>query len=581
MISARLLLVGTLVAGAACTKAGNAPAIEGVRPASESRAALLATITIAPPDTIVGHVDALSRTLGLPFTGKDLLTTLTAQYALAPDALSLLDGGRPIAIAYVAPPARDQPVLDALAVIGRSPEATERLVGALGPATPVEKGIRRVQRAGAASLLVATQGTTLLASSTREGLAAAGALAFEALRPPASDLTVTVRPEAMARWHGTDVRTALADFRKELFQQQIAAAERRGGLVPGRAERIAWEAISQALLDPLADTVTDSFTLDIDPQRGIRLGVRLQPRAGTAFARRVAAPTPHAVDPAVIADRADAPLVAVASVGPSPFWPELYASVLAAQAQAGIRGAPEVASRFEALRPWLTGAGSAELRAGNAGLTTGAVLSLRPGPAPGGALDALGSLTGSPGFATLLGEIYGRQAPTVQSKRDGDILRTELAFPIHRPGDVGTALKAVFGSSTLSTLATVSRGGLVVALGPEARPQLARLAAASATPPPAELAVALAESRGSDGLFYLDVWAAARPVLSALRDPQVTPMLGMVSGMPGFARLKLPVVMSYRGGDALTGELRIPLATLRSAAAAVGPLVGAGPAAGP
>jgi hypothetical protein len=41
------------------------------------------------------------------------------------------------------------------------------------------------------------------------------------------------------------------------------------------------------------------------------------------------------------------------------------------------------------------------------------------------------------------------------------------------------------------------------------------------------------------------------------------------------------VVMAYRGGDTLTGELRVPLATLRNAAAALRPLVGAGPPPGP
>jgi hypothetical protein len=206
------------------------------------------------------------------------------------------------------------------------------------------------------------------------------------------------------------------------------------------------------------------------------------------------------------------------------------------------------------------------------------VLALRPGAAPAGALDALGGLTGSSGFAALLGEVYGRQAPTVQSKRDGDTLRTELAFPVlDRPGDVGTALKAVFGSPTLSTLASVSRGRLIAAVGPEGPRELAALATPPPPAPPPELAAALADSKGRDGVFYLDLWAAMRPMVSAIRDQQVAPMIGMLSRMPGFAQLKLPVVASYRGGDTLTAELRVPLETLRSAAAVLRPLIGAGP----
>jgi hypothetical protein len=576
MLTARLRLLAAIVPVVACARSGGAPGIEGVRPANDSRASLLATVTVAAPDTVIGHVDALSRTLGLPFTGKDLATTLTAQYALPVDPMTLVDRGRPIAVAYVAPPARDQPVLEAVALTGRSPEATQQLAAALGPAVPIGGEIRRVERPGGGSVLIATHGTTLLASSSRDGLAAAGALAYEALRPPASDVVVTLHPEALARWHGTDLPTALAAVRRDLFQQQIAAARRRGSAVPGGAELVAWGAVAQALLDPIADTETDALTLDIDPQGGIRVGARLQPRPGTALARRAAARTPYAIDPAVLSG---GPLVAVAAVGPSPFWPQLYAEVLAAQARDGVKGAAEVASRYQALRGVLTGAGSAALHSAGAGLTTGAALALRPGATPGSALDALAGLTGSPGFTALLAEIYGRQAPAVASQREGDTLRTELAFPLRdRPGDLGTALKALLGSATVSTVAAVAQGRLVVAAGPDARAQVAQLASGPTPAPPAELAAALTETRGADGLFYVDLWAAARPALNAFRDPRSAAMMGMVLGMPGLAQLRLPVLMSYRGGDSLTGELRIPLSTLRNAAGALRPLIGgAGP----
>jgi hypothetical protein len=572
-----LLVLAAMLAAGSCRKSSNVPAIEGVRPAGESRAGLLAVVTVAPVETISGRVDALSRILGLPFTGKDLLATVTAQYQLSLDVLSRLDGTRPIAIAYVAPPTRDRPALEALAASGRSPEATEQLIAALGPAAAADRGVRRVQRPGGGTLFVATRGTTLLVSSSREGLAAAGALAVEAMRPPAHDLEVSVHPEALARWRGTDVRSALAAFRKEIFDDQIAAAQRRGAAVFGRAERVAWEAAVQALLDPLADTTTDGLTLDLDPRRGIRFGVRLQPRAGTPFARRVATATPYAVDPALLAAPAGEPLVSVWAGGASPFWPELYATVLDAQARAGIKGAGEVARRFAVLHPLLTGAFSAVLRGGGGGLTTGAVISLRPGAPASGALDALGGLVGSTELVTLLGEIYGRQAPAVRSSRAGDTLRTELAFPIRdRPGDVGSTLAAIFGSATLSTLATVSRERLVAAMGPDAQRELARLAAGTPAAPRAELAAALAESQGQDGFFYLDLWAAMRPAVAAAKDRQAASTMAMLSAMPGFAHLELPVLTTYRGGEALTGELRVPLATLERAAAAVRPLLGLG-----
>src|SRR4051812_40774023 len=137
----RLLLMAILMASAACKRSGGTPPVEGVRPANEARAALLAAATVAPLDGIAGHVDELAHTLGLPFSGRDLLTPLTAQYTLSADLLAQLDGARPIGVAYLAPLARDQPPLEALAASAHTPEALERLVASLGPATAVDKGV--------------------------------------------------------------------------------------------------------------------------------------------------------------------------------------------------------------------------------------------------------------------------------------------------------------------------------------------------------------------------------------------------------------------------------------------------------
>src|SRR2546423_12357926 len=102
--NATILAVALSFLGA-CKKSGNLPGING--PTPEARAGLLSTVTVAPLDGIVAHVDALSRALQLPFAGKDLLTTLAAQNDLPPEALAQLDGRRPIALAFVAPPQKD------------------------------------------------------------------------------------------------------------------------------------------------------------------------------------------------------------------------------------------------------------------------------------------------------------------------------------------------------------------------------------------------------------------------------------------------------------------------------------------
>jgi hypothetical protein len=560
-----------LAAASGCKRSGGPPGVQGPRPAAPGT--LLATVTVAPLDRIVANVDALSRTLGLPFAGKDLLTTLAAQNGLPPEIVGELDGKKPVAVAYAAL-AAGQPAVQAVVVSARSAEAAERLLTALGQVS-TENGVRRVQRPGGATFYVSGSGPTLVASTTPEGLSGAGGLAVAAAaRPVDHDLMLTGFPEALAAWRGTDVRTALTQFRKEMVADQIAAAERRGGPVPGAAERVIWEAMLGAFVDPLAESVTDAVSLDLDPGRGVRLGFRVEPRPGTELARTIASPGLGTVDPALLAGGTNDPLVAVWAVGASSFWPGVVTRVLDATSAAGVKGSAELARRFEVLRPLLTGGMSGTARAGRAGLTAAWSIALQPGTRGPVVLDAIAGLATAPELVPFLGAVYGRQAPTVESRRERDTVRTELAFPVlDRHGGLAAGLKAIFGSATLTFLATASKGRLIATTGPEAGPQLVALGGNGAPrSPPPEIAAALAESKSQDGIFFFDVWAGVRPVWSALASSPAE--LAMLSMLPGVGQLKLPLVITYRGGAALGGELRIPIETLNNAAAVIRPFTG-------
>ena len=91
-----------------------------------------------------------------------------------------------------------------------------------------------------------------------------------------------------------------------------------------------------------------------------------------------------------------------------------------------------------------------------------------------------------------------------------------------------------------------------------------------------EVARALEETKGRDGLFYLDIWGVIRPVRPRSARIRRWRAHRDAPAFPGFSDLRLPLVMSYQGGDALTAELRIPLATLQSAVKLARPFIGAG-----
>jgi hypothetical protein len=569
-LAALSLLV--LAAVAACKSSGGLPPVAGIRTAADARPGLLATLSVAPLDRITGDVDGLSRALGLPFAGKDLLTMLAAQHQLDAASTANIDTTQPMGLALVAPANKNAEPLEAMVLSTRGADGAAKFLAALGAAEK-QRGAQKITRSGGKVIWAATQGTTVFLSGSLEGLAAAGALALEAQHPPANDVVVKMFPDAFARWQGTDVRTALAQMRKEMIDEQLAAAQRRGAPVPGRAERLIYETTIDLFLDPLGETAAGALTLDLDPQTGIRFGLELTPRPGSAFGKRIAAPTPYAVDPTLFAAGGGAPLAGLWALGPSPFWLEVYDRVLQAQAKAGLRGAAEVSQRYQVVRPHLTGAGSGAVRLQNGALAQDAVVGLKaPSPA---VLDAVAALASSRGFTELLGEIYGRATPRVSAQRNRDILRTELAFPVRdRPGDPGTALKAFFGSPTLAALSTVANGRLLVATEPSAALRLQALASPRPAAAPADVASALEETRGQDGFLYLEMWSLLKPALSLTLSPQQAQMMGIVANMPGFAQLRLPVVMSYRGGPALTAELRIPLGTLTNAANVARPFLG-------
>jgi hypothetical protein len=571
--SLRLLLCLALAAAGSCKSSGPLPPIEGVRSAADGRSSLLATISVAPLDQISGDVDSLSRTLGLPFAGKDLLSMLAAQNKLDPQTMAQIDTSRPVGVALVAPAAKDKEPLAAMVLSARSAADAEKLVAGMGPVAEKQRGARKVTRPDGSAMWVATQGTTLYGSDSLEGLLAASALAADAHRPPANDLVITVFADAFAHWRGTDVRTALAQFRQELIDEQVKAAAKRGSPVPGPAERLAYETTLDMFLQPVSETASAALTLDLDAQKGIRFGLRMDPRPGSPFAKRVATRAPYLLDPTLF--NVDSDLAAVWALGAGSFWVDVYDKVFQAQARANMRGAADVSRQFQALRPYLAGGGSGVVRLQRGALTQDSVFAIKQAGNPAGALDAITALTTSRAFVDFLGEIYGKASPQVRARRERDTVHTELAFPVRdRPGDPGTVLKAFFGSPTLAWLTTTSNGRLVVVSEPTAAARLAALGGPPTKAPTGDLAAALADTRGQDGFFYVDLWSLVKPAIAAAASPQEAAMINMATSMPGFANLKLPMVMSYGGGQSLSAEWRVPLSTLSNAATVARPFLG-------
>ncbi len=555
------LLLTTLPAG--CKRSGGPPAVAGIRPADDVRGGLLATVTVSSLDRALGDVDGLARKLQLPFSGKDLMTTLAAQNRMPPELLSLVDTSQPIGVAFVVP-GKGAPPFQAIALEARSPEALAKLLAGLGTTETTDEGARKIRRPDSTILWVVASGRQLIASASADGVRAAGSLALEARRTTAEDVVVHVFPESLARWQGTDVATALAQLRKEAVGGQEG--------VPLRpSERAALDGALERLMAPLPDTRVGTLSFDVDPTAGLRFHANLDPRSGSPLARRLARPTAYKLDHGLLAGPTD-PLAVLSASGATPLWLELLDAVLAAEARAGIKGAATLQERWLAFRRQLAPGLSTAIRARRNGASVDIVWPLAAGATGASALEAFAALASAQGTAEVLREVYLKQAPEIRVRRELGLVVAELAFPVrHQRNDIGAAVEALFGSGTLGLVARVDAGRFLLSTEPEAR---TRMAGGTPLPVPVEVE----ETRGADAFVYVDLWASVRSAMGAIKqqNPQQAQMLGMLSMIPGIAQLKLPVVASYRSGQSLDGELHVPLGTLMNAAAVLRPMMGIG-----
>lgn len=574
VLRSRHVVVVLAVALASCAGRGPVPGIGGMQTADESRANLVAVVTVAPLARIATTVDALGRKLPLPFAGEDLARMLAASLGLGADAPAQLDPGRAFGAAFVS--GKQGHTIGALAVSGRDERAAEAITAGLGRPAETRGAARRIDRPDGKSVWVMRQESTIVSSDSHEGLVAAGALAIEAQRAPLQgEVTAVVFPPALARAQGKTMAEVVAGLRRDLARD-IQKARLQKGLPPvAPGELLAAEASLQFWLEPLADTDVATVVVDLDPEAGVSASARLQPRPGTPLAAAASAARPFIIHPGLTAG-GDLVLF-TASTGT--FALDFYEKLFALQAAAGFDGAGAVTRDLKNLRRLFSGTTSFALRSGRGGATYDALLELTPGTAPDAALDALVRAASSPAAAQVLAQMYGARAPKLAVVRDGPVAaRLSVAFPTadaDDPADLGRVVQSLFGTRRLDLVVTGSPGQVTVSTEPGARVRVGNLAQ-SGTPPP-ELAAALAETKGAAGVAFVDAMGFARPVLAAMPPGAgETQALKLLLAFPGIANLKLPAFISHRGGNTLAVNVRVPLVTLTNLGGLLRPFMGAG-----
>jgi hypothetical protein len=293
---------------AAAPPVPSGPPVEIVA-AAAARGHLLGSISIGSVDRVFENAAKLvGQAVPLPMDAKGLRDMLLSQAGLPPEVAGNLDFASPAGAAIVSIGDKGESGT-VIAVPAKGAAEAQRVIDALGKPIMVRGPVVLVRSSASGSGWLYRAGNVVVLSDELEALSRGAMLALEARRAGTDDITATFFPDAIARAHGTDVKSAIARAIKEMREEQGAA----GHPIDDRA----LEPVAE-LLGLVGDAASAELGLSADPAKGLVLRARLLSKPGTrleAVSREV---RPFELDPAVMGDKSSRFLVGASSLGP--FW---------------------------------------------------------------------------------------------------------------------------------------------------------------------------------------------------------------------------------------------------------------------
>jgi hypothetical protein len=556
-------------------------------PAADARAWLLASITIPSIDkTLASGTALVARAVPLPLDAASVKEMLLNQAGLPAPVGENLDTASPSGVAVVALSSASQPAKVGLvmAVPAKGVEQAERVITALGSVVAKRSGAVEIDNGTGGRGWVWQAGRVLVISDSVEGLSRGAMLALEARQSASTeDLTAVLHPEAIARANGTDLKTGLALF--------VAAARAAQASQSGAADEAGDHSLDvlQDLAGYLVDTDTVEIGLSMNTAQGLLASLRLRPRAGSGLEKLAREAHPFAIDPVLLGGTDEISLAAASSLGP---FSRAQLAKQRARLQAGHdKGAAAALQVFDASLEAMAGswAGVGRLKPN---LSLQAVYPLKDAAA-GAKLGAALARFDTAAMTAL----WKTQVPPAQQKMLAWRLKKEPVGrlkALHCVLSVSTktlapsardAAKNLLGGESLDVFTAVAGNRLVVAVGKDAKAQLAAVAGgkkseakgASNGESRSELLSALAAAKGKDSFGYFDL-APALGLVSALSDDPRAAALAAAAPAP------IPVYGTFSSegeGKVMTFALTLPSAAFSGVGAVLQGVGASGAGAGP
>lgn len=541
----------------------------------------VALVVIPSVGGTIEKLGAIAGKLQLPTDAAALRSLVVGPLGLPEVAWTHIDETKPMGLAMMAGK-ENRPSPTALAAQARSNKDAEALVGALGQKVETRDGAFRVKRPDESEVWLYVDGDDVVASDTFEGLKVGGAHALGARTKVNEDVLATVYPEAIAKANGTTVRQYVTDLRTKALETLREQSATTPSPMPFEATEQMLAAFIDPYLDDLSDMAAADVALIINDKDGLVLRSRAHPKADSAFARRLAKVTPYKVAPALLEEASPVALFAATY---SEEALHRYANAMAGLAQMDLPGMAAIASGTQAALAQMGTSYSGQASFGDA-LTYSFVGDLKEGADPLALMDGLELAFGPKGMGLLMkhgapaakGRAKGQAGvPAVVWKRQGLTARLEMPL-VGATGDkkVQAQMQQLFGGNRLTYTFAIANGKFFGLMHPRPEAELARLTEGKEPAPAPAVQAALAATEGSEAFGYFDVLGFVRPFIrsGAKVDPAMGQANAMMGMLPGLATMSLPVLFSYKGGEAMTAQLALPMATLTNVAELARPLMG-------
>jgi hypothetical protein len=576
-----------------------------LRPAAAARADQAAEILLPSFDRTLANVGAVAKKLRLPFGDADLKRMLMARGGVVPTVFERLDLSKPVSMAMVLTRKKGETAETAEPALafeprpGLSQGGLAAFAAGIGQVVETSKDAIHIRAGDAGAGETASKDAWLVArdgvicgAATVELLTAGCALAFEARKAGGQDLRLVLFPEGIARANGTTLKDAIAKARQELAAQQAKGQAVLPGADPklqASANKLA-ESMVGCVFDAVADTAEARIDLGLDPNKGLTSGLEVVPRPSTGLSRAIATRHAYELHPELAAG------------APGALWSQgdMTFSRTVFQAMRGplLEAIPAEADRTKAsasidtLFDALAGPFSARF-----GFEEGpklsffydVVYSLKPGTDGKKLMADMESMVKAPWMTHFFDVAFqGMMKVKLSAKREGNALVVQAVADTKKmPKDLKAQTRGLplLDGTPIEARTVIAGDKVVVSVGPGAKARMAALLAGTAAAPPSgDLATALAESKGEDGLSYTDLAAVLKPImglaasgaLGAKGSPESAQATAMARGVGSMlANAHLVVWGSYRGGPTATLTGRIPFSTFESVATLVRGAMGA------